>query len=330
MYKVIRFFLFLLPPELSAKVSLVMLSIVAKLGYTQIVPSCPTRMMGLDLTNPVGLAAGMDKNGDYIDALGCLGFGFIEIGSVSLAPIKGNDKPRMKRLGDGIVNRLGLPNKGIMHVVRQLEKPRKYQGVIGLNIVKDEHTIPEDAWLDYSALYRYAHSLVDYVTINMSCPNVEDNRELIFGGHIDKICEEVSKVQTQMTEKTGKYVPIVIKVSPNMNNFEFLDEYCKAINDHYIDGVIVNNTDNNHHHTMGGGLSGAQITMKSVMKLHMFAQELGCTELIASGGIMTAEDVEARFKNNAVAVQIYTGLVFNGPQLIKDISKWRISQEQSA
>lgn len=327
MYKIARFFLFMLPPELSAKLTLVLLSIAAKLGYKQRVPSCPTKMLGLELDNPVGIAAGMDKNGDYIDALGSLGVGFIEIGSVSLTPMKGNPKPRMYRLGDGIINRLGLPNKGIKYVIGQLKNPRKYQGVIGLNVVKDEITPPDMAWADYVALYEHAHPYVDYVTVNLSCPNTTDNKELVFGGHVRKICEKLDEVRTKLSEKTGKYVPIVIKVSPALIRCEDVDAYCYAVDQNYIDGIIVNNTDSEHKHEFKGGLSGSQISMISVMRLHAFRMGTACAELIASGGVMTVKDAEARFVNEAAAIQLYTGLVFNGPQLIKDIVEWRVSQE---
>lgn len=274
----------------------------------------------LTFPNPIGLAAGLDKNGDYLDALGALGFGFIEIGTVTPKPQAGNPRPRLFRLPEhhALINRMGFNNKGQDHVRRQLEKSL-YRGVLGVNIGKNRDTPLESAAQDYLLGFHAFCDRADYITLNISSPNTPGLRDL---QHIASLTALLSTLkETQL--KKSRYVPLVVKLSPDLSEAD-IEAIAMVLMTTQMDGVIATNTtlsregvENAKHANEAGGLSGAPLTKKSTAVVASLANTLqGKRPIIACGGIQNANDLAEKEKAGASLFQIYTGFIYEGPALL--------------
>lgn len=329
-YSLLRSLLFRLSPESAHDLSLEWMSALNRLGllkpFVSPVADMPVEVMGLTFPNPVGLAAGLDKNGDHIDALGCLGFGSVEIGTVTPRPQSGNPLPRLFRLEEhsAIINRMGFNNKGVEHLVQRV-RGADYKGVIGINIGKNFDTPVEDANADYISCLKSVYSLASYVTVNVSSPNTPGLRSLQFGDALDTLLEAIKKEQEKLATAHGRYVPVAIKVAPDMSEEE-VRTVARALLSHDIDGLISGNTTldrsrvaGNRHAEEAGGLSGAPLTDKSCELIRQFKAELGeKIPIIGVGGIMRGEDALDKIKAGAKLVQLYTGFIYSGPRLVRD------------
>ncbi|MEQ8953774.1 MAG: quinone-dependent dihydroorotate dehydrogenase, partial [Gammaproteobacteria bacterium] len=288
-----------------------------------------TSVLGLEFAHPVGLAAGLDKNADYIDPLAALGFAFIEVGTLTPKPQRGNPKPRLFRLPQerAIINRMGFNNKGIDHAVARIAR-RRSTVPVGVNIGKNLDTPVERAVDDYLLCYQKCYRVADYVTINVSSPNTPDLRNLQFGEYLDGLLKAMMKEQTRLQQQHNRYVPLLVKIAPDLSGDE-IDAVCKSIRSHGIDGVIATNTtvsregvSSSSHRDEAGGLSGAPLGDRATEVLARVASNLGdLVPVVAVGGIMNAADARAKILAGAALVQIYTGFIYRGPQLIADIVK---------
>jgi dihydroorotate dehydrogenase len=333
LYPLLRPLLFSLDPETAHEVTLKLLNAtyisgLSKLIYPKIAQK-PVTVMGLDFKNPVGLAAGMDKNGDYINALDALGFGFVEIGTVTPRPQPGNPKPRLFRLPEhqAIINRMGFNNLGIEHLLTQVNQSG-YSGILGINIGKNIDTPIEQAADDYLIGLRKAYSAASYITINISSPNTKNLRQLQQGDEIKNLISVLKEDQLKLQQEHGKYVPLVLKIAPDLTNDEIAN-IARLLLEFDIDGVIATNTTiardmiaGHLHADEAGGLSGAPVKDKSTFVVRELAKELnGKIPIIAAGGILNAADAQEKLTAGASLVQLYSGLIYRGPQLIEDIVK---------
>lgn len=332
-YPLLRPFLFSLPAETAHEVSLKLLKLTHTSGLSKIintvVPDKPVSVFGFDFKNPVGLAAGLDKNGDYIDSLADIGFGFIEIGTVTPRPQPGNPKPRLFRVPEyqGIINRMGFNNQGIDHLLIQVENSQ-YQGVLGINIGKNFDTPIENAVDDYLICFRKAYAAANYITINISSPNTKNLRQLQQGDEIKKLISALKNEQVKLRIEHARYVPLVLKIAPDLNKDE-ISHISKLLLEFDVDGVIATNTTIDREmikdHPLAkeaGGLSGTPVKNKSTQVVASLASELnGRIPIIAAGGILSADDAKEKLAAGASLVQIYSGLIYKGPELIADIVK---------
>jgi dihydroorotate dehydrogenase len=326
----LRPLLFTLPPETAHSVALNALKFLHKFKFNKKIPDKPCKVMGLEFPNPVGLAAGLDKNGEYIDGLADLGFGFIEVGTVTPKPQPGNPKPRIFRLrkNQAIINRMGFNNHGIEQLLENV-KAAKFNGILGINIGKNFNTPIERAIDDYLIGLEKAYPFADYITVNISSPNTPGLRQLQQADELDSMLKALKAAQQQLASKHNKYVPLVVKIAPDLTEAEVKDIANKLLA-YEIDGVIATNTtlsrDNlisEVHINETGGLSGAPLLTKSTDIIKQLNAILkGKIPIIAVGGIMTAADAEAKFQAGASLVQIYTGLIYKGPKLIHEINKF--------
>jgi len=331
MYALIRPLLFKLSPETAHEFTVHGLNFAHQLKLTSLLfgkmPLAPCTVMGLDFPNPIGLAAGMDKNAECIDGFGSLGFGFVEVGTVTPRPQNGNPKPRLFRLPEAqaIINRMGFNNHGTNRLLQRVQK-RKYNGILGINIGKNADTPLENAVSDYLTSFQKVYSYADYVTINISSPNTANLRQLQHGEELDVLLNALKHVQAQLHKEHNKYVPLVVKISPDLSHNEVADIANKLLA-HHIDGVIATNTtlsrkgaENLLHSNEKGGLSGAPLTTQSTEVVRQLKEVLqDKIPIIASGGVMTVEDVQAKLQAGANLVQIYTGLIYQGPYFVKQI-----------
>ena len=331
MYKAIRSLLFKFDPEVSHELSLDWLGASERLKVLGAVSSPrvnhPVEVMGLTFPNPVGLAAGLDKNADYFNALGTLGFGFVEVGTVTPKAQAGNPKPRLFRLPEhqAIINRMGFNNKGVDHLVAQVSKPRRYDGVLGINIGKNKVTPEAQALDDYligmNAVYAYA----DYITVNISSPNTPGLRDLQFGENLQKLLAGIKAEQSKLADQQGRYVPVAVKIAPDMTDEE-LQSTAKAILDSGLDAIIATNTtvsregvENSLIADEAGGLSGLPVRDKSTHAIKVLAEALnGALPIIGVGGIVRPEDAVEKLKAGASLVQIYSGFIYEGPKLVRE------------
>ena len=333
LYPLLRPLLFSLDPETAHEVTLKLLNVaylsgLGKLIYPTIEDK-PVNVMGLSFKNPVGLAAGMDKNGDYINALAALGFGFLEIGTVTPRPQPGNPKPRLFRLPEhqAIINRMGFNNSGVDHLLNQV-KQSGFNGILGINIGKNFDTPMENAVSDYLTGLRKAYTSASYITINISSPNTKNLRQLQQGDEIKALIASLKEEQLKLQQEHGFYVPLAIKIAPDLTDNE-IAHIAGLLVEFKIDGVIATNTtiarDGIENHPLAhevGGLSGAPVKDKSTLVVRGLATELqGKVAIIAAGGILSEADAHEKLKAGASLVQIYTGLIYRGPQLIEDIVK---------
>jgi dihydroorotate dehydrogenase len=332
MYSLLRSALFCLPPETSHYVALDSLALLARLGFNPFAdqpPPQPTQLMGLNLPNPVGVAAGLDKNGDYIDALAALGFGFIEIGTITPKAQPGNPKPRMFRLPSqqAIINRMGFNNHGIDYLLKQVDNA-KFDGILGINIGKNKDTSAEDAVNDYLICLRKSYSRASYITVNLSSPNTPGLRDLQFGEPLKNLLTTLKAEQTKLAKEYNKYVPLAIKIAPDMA-VEDVENVAQCLLDTGMDGVIATNTTidkrsvaNLANGEEAGGLSGAPVFESSNKVITTLAQYLaGRIPIIGVGGIMSGKDALAKKQAGATAVQLYTGFIYDGPKLVGDVGR---------
>lgn len=339
MYPFLRQLLFRLDPEFTHNLALRTLKGSYRLGTPRLlahqVPSLPRRVMGIDFPNPVGLAAGLDKNGDYLKALASLGFGFIEIGTVTPRPQPGNPRPRMFRLprAEAIINRMGFNNKGVDHLVEQVRRAR-YKGVLGINIGKNADTPLEHATDDYLIGLRKVYSLASYVVINVSSPNTAGLRSLQHGDMLDELLGALKAEQKMLSLQYERYVPLVIKIAPDMSEEE-LELVADRLLTHHIDGVTATNTTISRdgvqglrNADQGGGLSGRPLQQRSTEVVRLLNRQLrGRIPIIGVGGIMDAGGALQKLRNGASLVQLYTGLIYRGPALVSE-TVWALHEEE--
>lgn len=288
----------------------------------------PTECMGLEFPNPVGLAAGLDKEGNAIDAFGRLGFGFIEIGTITPKPQPGNPKPRLFRLinKEAIINRMGFNNCGIDQAVKNVKSSLTYKGVVGFNIGKNKVTPNEKAADDYLIALKGCWGAADYVTVNISSPNTPGLRDLQAADDTARLLETLKKEQESLTKSSGVKMPIAFKVAPDMEE-EQVSALSKVFKEGGLECLIATNTtidramvEGSKNASEAGGLSGKPLTQKSTDIIANFHSHLGGgIPIIGVGGIMTAEDAIDKFKAGAKLVQLYTGFIYNGPPLIHKI-----------
>lgn len=331
-YRPIRTLLFQLDPETAHDWTLRLLrSTPAFLGggFSACVPAAPRRVMGIDFPNPVGLAAGLDKNGECINMWAMLGFGFVEIGTVTPRPQPGNPKPRMFRLpaAQALINRMGFNNKGVDYLVEQVRRSG-FKGVLGINIGKNADTPVERTTDDYLIGLRKVYPWAGYVAVNISSPNTPGLRDLQYGTALDRLLEALKTEQRRLAEEQGRYVPLAIKIAPDIADAD-LPTVAQALLRHEMDGVIATNTTFSRTGVeqlpdadQVGGLSGAPLRTRATAVVKQLRAILGdAVPIIAVGGIMNGADAAARIAAGASLVQIYTGLIYRGPDLIREAVK---------
>ena len=285
--------------------------------------------MGLQFPNAVGLAAGLDKNGAYIDPLASLGFGFVEVGTVTPRPQPGNPKPRLFRLPDaqGIINRFGFNNDGVDVLVENVRKA-KYRGILGINIGKNFDTPIERATEDYLICLRKVYAHASYISVNISSPNTKNLRQLQDAEALHGLLAALKLEQGKLAEQHSKYVPIALKIAPDLEP-EQIREIADLLLKHRIDGVIATNTTLSRDSVQGlpyaseaGGLSGAPVKAKSTEVIRQLATILaGEIPIIGVGGILCGEDAQEKLDAGASLVQLYSGLIYRGPELVREVCK---------
>ena len=328
LYSLVKPILFSLDPELAHDISLEMLQ-----QFHRVLPARrvdkPVRVMGLDFPNPVGLAAGLDKNGDYLGGLGKLGFGFIEVGSVTPRAQPGNPIPRIFRLSrqQSLINRMGFNNYGVDHLLDQLgNKTRDF--ILGINIGKNLSTPVDQALADYCLGYEKVYTSADYITINISSPNTPGLRDLQNEEALEALLAGISQLRARLEDKLQLYRPLAIKLSPDLEH-QAIPSIADLLRKYSIDGLIATNTtvsrDGVQEHRQAdenGGLSGAALRDKSRQLLIDFYQQLGDDiPIISVGGIDSAEEAKLRFELGAKLIQLYTGLIYRGPGLVNTIAR---------
>lgn len=293
----------------------------------QNLPTKPVTCMGLTFKNPLGLAAGLDKNGECIDVLGALGFGFIEIGTVTPRPQPGNDKPRIFRLpeAEGLINRMGFNNQGVDNLVENVKKAY-FDGILGINIGKNKDTPVEQGEDDYLACMDKIYPYAGYIAINISSPNTPGLRSLQYGEALDSLLSSIKKKQQQLQEYHHKYVPVAVKIAPDLSEEELV-QVADSLIRHNIDGVIATNTTLDRSLVQGikycdeaGGLSGRPVQLKSTEVIRRLSHELKeSLPIIGVGGIDSVISAREKMAAGASLVQIYSGFIYKGPPLIKEI-----------
>jgi len=331
MYRYIRSLLFLLNPELAHHISMKGLKLACFFGLIRRknISSKPIMIMGLKFPNRVGLAAGLDKNAEYITPLSKLGFGFIEVGTVTPRSQPGNSKPRSFRLikEEGIINRFGFNNVGIDQFIKNIKKA-KFKGVLGINIGKNFDTPIDRAVEDYLTCFRKAYRYAGYIAINISSPNTKNLRHLQSDKYLAILLKSLKDEQKILHKKFKKLVPFVVKVSPD-NSSKQLDSIAKLLLKYKVNGVIATNTTidrksilNSKYSIEEGGLSGAPLNKKSTNVIKYLNKRLnGKIPIIGVGGIISANDGVEKIKNGASLIQIYTGLIFRGHGLVNELRK---------
>ncbi len=344
-YSILKRFLFLFDAEVSHHIALKSLKFMERIGLGAVFPSVlsdKVTVMGIEFPNRVGLAAGLDKNGDYIDALGSIGFGFLEIGTVTPVAQSGNSKPRLFRLtaDNAIINRMGFNNKGVGYLVEQVKK-RKFGGVIGINIGKNKATPDEAAILDYERCLELVYPHADYITVNVSSPNTPGLRALQFGKVFSDLLKALKSKQMLLCEKHEKYVPLAVKIAPDMPEEE-IKNVVDTLLDVEIDAVIATNTTvsreglkSSVNADESGGLSGEPVFERSNLVISTISSHLKYRNLdkklpiIGVGGIANGQQALAKIKAGASLVQVYTGFIYRGPILVKEAVETLIENKVS-
>jgi len=295
--------------------------------YKQNLTDKPVQAFGLTFKNPLGLAAGLDKNGECIDAFAAMGFGFIEIGTVTPKAQPGNAKPRMFRLpkGQAIINRMGFNNEGVDNLIENVKRA-KYTGILGINIGKNKDTPEEQALNDYLICLRKVYNYASYITVNISSPNTPGLRNLQHGQALDELLTGLKNEQKLLEKQYAKYVPILVKIAPDLTDQEIVDMSNSLINAK-IDGVIATNTTLDRTDVHGqqyademGGLSGAVLTAKSQAVTEKLVDAIaGRITVIGVGGIHSANSAKARIEAGSTLIQLYSSLIYQGPKVIKEI-----------
>jgi len=333
LYALARPFLFSLDPEAAHNLTLSSLKCAAEVGLASLLsrpaPN-PRTVMGITFPNPVGLAAGLDKDGAYIDGLASLGFGFIEIGTVTPRAQPGNPRPRMFRLSQAsaIINRMGFNNGGVDAFVANVQASKFYQnreGILGLNIGKNADTPIERAADDYLHCLEKIYPYASYVTVNISSPNTKNLRQLQGESELDALLSNLKNAQQRLSDQHKKYVPIALKIAPDIDE-EQIKTIAAALLRHGIDAVIATNTTitrdavrNLPYAEEAGGLSGAPVFELSNTVIRALKKQLGdALPIIGVGGILSGKDAQAKIDAGASLVQLYTGLIYRGPALVQE------------
>ncbi|MEO6352283.1 MAG: quinone-dependent dihydroorotate dehydrogenase [Burkholderiaceae bacterium] len=333
LYALARPLLFSLDPETAHNLTLSWLKRSDGLGLTGLISKPqpdPRSVMGITFPNPVGLAAGLDKDGAAIDGLAALGFGSIEIGTVTPRAQPGNPKPRMFRLpqANAIINRMGFNNGGVDAFVANVQASKFYQnkeGVLGLNIGKNADTPIERAAEDYLHCLQQVYPYASYVTVNISSPNTKNLRQLQAASELDALLSQLKDAQNRLADLHKRYVPITLKIAPDIDE-EQIKTIAQALLRHRIDGVIATNTTitrtavkHMQHGEEAGGLSGAPVFALSNTVIRALRAELGdALPIIGVGGIFSGSDAQAKMNAGAALVQIYSGLIYRGPALVRE------------
>lgn len=330
-YPIVRPALFKLDPERAHELTFQQLRFMngtpMEMFYRQNLPSRPVTCMGLTFKNALGLAAGLDKNAECIDAFAAMGFGFVEVGTVTPRAQAGNDKPRMFRLVEagGIINRMGFNNLGVDHLVENVKKAR-FNGVLGINIGKNKDTPVEQGKDDYLICMEKVYAHAGYIAINISSPNTPGLRSLQYGEALDDLLSSIKQKQKELEQRHLKYVPLAVKIAPDLSEEELI-QVADSLIRHQIDGVIASNTTLDRslvsglkHAEEAGGLSGRPVQSRSTAVIQRLSQELqGRLPIIGVGGIDSLTAAREKIAAGATLVQIYSGFIYQGPGLIKDI-----------
>ena len=332
-YQILKPLLFQMDAEKAHDLTLRSLRLSEKIGLLKFYPASekckPREVMGITFPNPVGLAAGLDKNAAVIDGMAALGFGFIEVGTVTPRPQPGNPKPRLFRIKEaqGIINRFGFNNLGVDHLVENV-KAAKYKGVLGINIGKNFDTPNERAVDDYLHCMQKVYEYASYITVNISSPNTKNLRALQEKEALSGLLSSLKLEQAKLTDKHGKYVPMTLKIAPDLTR-EQVVEIADLLMLHKLDGVIATNTTLSRalvsgmpHAEETGGLSGAPVKDSSTQVIQQLSSQLkGALPIIGVGGILSGADAEEKMNAGASLVQIYSGLIYKGPKLIHEVCK---------
>jgi len=331
LYSALRHLLFKFDPETVHELTIAGLKRTGatplNVFYKQQIPVKPVQVMGIEFPNALGLAAGLDKNGECINAFAAMGFGFVEVGTVTPKPQPGNDKPRLFRLeaAEAIINRMGFNNKGVDYLVNQV-KAANFNGVLGINIGKNKTTPDEQATDDYLYCMRKVYAVASYITVNISSPNTPGLRALQYGDALNSLLKALKHEQTVLAEQYNKYVPMVVKIAPDLSAQE-IEDVANCLLANNIDGVIATNTtlarDGVEHlpfADQAGGLSGKPVKDKSTDVIRLLAKTLaGKMPIIGVGGISSVADAKQKLAAGASLVQLYTGFIYQGPKLIRTI-----------
>lgn len=333
MYSFLRNLLFCLPAEASHKLALNTMSLSRQIHLSPLIAAdnkglaTPKTVMGVEFPHIVGLAAGLDKNADHIDALEALGFGFVEVGTLTPRPQPGNPKPRLFRLASeqAIINRMGFNNKGIDHALKKIAQ-RRGNAVLGINIGKNFDTPVEQANDDYIICLQKSYEFADYITINISSPNTPGLRTLQYGDELNGLLDSLKQEQARLEVMHGRHVPLAVKLAPDLTDDE-IRTCCESIKSRDIEGIIATNTTldkskvkQHKHGSEAGGLSGAPLTEAACEVVGKIRDEVGSGfPIIGVGGIMNGEQAAARLDAGANLLQIYSGFIYSGPNLIRDI-----------
>jgi dihydroorotate dehydrogenase len=334
-YPLARAGLFKMDAEAAHHLSLASLRMAEKSGILALIAAedefvAPVEVMGLRFPNRVGLAAGLDKEGNTIDALGRLGFGFVEIGTITPRPQSGNPQPRLFRLieHEAIINRMGFNNPGIEAGVANVSATKSFGGIVGFNIGKNKDTPNENAADDYLECLRAAYPVADYVAVNLSSPNTPGLRDLQGAEASARLLETLKKAQQELAKQHGKQVPLLFKVAPDLDEAHIRD-LSRVFLDGGLDGLIATNTTLDRDRVAGhfraneaGGLSGKPVLEKSTVALERFSNHLaGRIPIIGVGGISSLEDARAKISAGASLVQIYTSFIYQGPKLVRELAR---------
>ncbi|MEJ8566638.1 quinone-dependent dihydroorotate dehydrogenase [Elongatibacter sediminis] len=339
-YRLARNVLFAADPEQAHHLTLEGLRLGKRLGATALVRQrggSPVRCMGLDFPNAVGVAPGLDKNADYFEALGALGFGFVEVGTVTPRPQPGNPKPRVFRLpeAEGLINRLGFNNRGVDHLVDRIRR-RRFDGILGVNIGKNADTPIASAADDYLHCLERVYPHADYITVNVSSPNTRDLRSLQDEQALDSLLEALGRRRGELGRKHQRRVPMAVKVAPDLDD-EALDGIAHAVERHEIDAVIATNTtlsrdgvEGLRHADEAGGLSGAPLRARADAVLTALRERLPSgIALIGVGGITAGQHAADKRRRGADLVQFYTGMIYRGPDLLGECLRATADPEPS-
>lgn len=334
LYRLAKSILFNFDPETAHGLTLSGLRMAERLRLTSLIGGTPVQdpvtVMGLTFPNRVGLAAGMDKEANTFTAFGHLGFGFVEVGTLTPLPQPGNPKPRCFRCipQQAIINHMGINNPGVDKGVSNIRAARRFNGVLGVNISKNKVTPNEEAHQDYLTCLRAVWDVADYVTINFSCPNVPNLQELAKADSAADLLSLLKSEQSNLSNETGRYVPLVMKVSPDMGEKQ-IEELAHVFTDCQLDGLICTNTtttrtgvEDHPAAKESGGMSGKPLYNRANETLEAFAKALnGSIPIIGVGGITRAEDAVEKIRLGASLVQLYSGFIFNGPPLVRDCAE---------
>jgi dihydroorotate dehydrogenase len=333
LYPLIRKFFFSLDAEDAHGIGMRGVSALSCSGLAGVlakpVPACPVEVMGIKFPNPVGLAAGLDKNGDHIDGLAALGFGFLEIGTITPRPQPGNPRPRLFRIPEkqAIINRMGFNNEGVDRLIANVKAAKFPQrgGILGINIGKNFDTPIEKAADDYLACLERVYPLASYITVNISSPNTKNLRELQKDEALDALLAPLKAAQQRLADAHGRYVPMALKIAPDLEDAQ-ITGIADLLRRHRMDGVIATNTTISRAGVEGlpnadetGGLSGAPLLAASTEVVRKLATALqGELPIIGVGGIMKGEDAAAKVAAGASLVQFYSGFIYRGPDLVAE------------